>query len=76
MGYLKLLDIYEKEVIHASHVKEAQHNARFDFAIWLENHAAEHGLHPTSESLRYLQETLTPRQLSALKDLLNPLTCG
>ena len=42
MGYLKLLDNYEKEVIHKSHVKEAQHNARFDFAIWLENHAAQH----------------------------------
>ncbi len=38
--------------------------------------AVEQGLHPTSGSLRYLQETLTPRQLSALKDLFTPPTCG
>jgi len=38
--------------------------------------AAQHGVHPTCGSLRYLQETLTPRQLSALKDLFTPPTRG
>jgi hypothetical protein len=34
--------------------------------------AAQQNMHLTIGSLRYLQETLTPRQLSALKDLFTP----
>lgn len=38
--------------------------------------AAQQSMHPTSETLRRLQASLTPEQLSALKVLLTPLTCG
>ncbi len=34
--------------------------------------AAQQNMHLTIGSLRYLQETLTSRQLSALKDLFTP----
>ena len=44
--------------------------------ILIDVKSAQHSVQPTDESLRYLQETLTPRQLSALKDLLTPLISG
>lgn len=44
--------------------------------ILIDVKSAQHSVQQTDESLRYLQETLTPRQLSALKVLLTPLISG
>jgi len=45
-------------------------------AFFAGHEAAQQSMHPTSETLRRFQASLTPEQLSDLKVLLAPLTCG
>ena len=77
MDYVKLNEKYEAYLReHNLKITVAGRASRLEFAYWLEKNAAQHGVPPTCGSLRYLQETLTPRQLSALKDLFTPPTSG
>ena len=48
--YLTLLEKYESEVLRGKKPIR-DHLARFDFAIWLENHAAQQSAQPDGDDI-------------------------
>ena len=41
--YLELLDSYEKKLSEKGTINPSRHDARFEFALWLEKQAAQQG---------------------------------
>jgi hypothetical protein len=57
--FLKLLDEYEKFLAEGGTISPKRHDARFEFALWLEQKAAQQSVNPTVLNVREI-ETICP----------------